>query len=99
MPPSPQQQLDRQAQRSVAVLRHAEEITGNVSKTCRYYGISRNCFYKWQRRYQEEGIDGLRDRPSGPHHSRTATETDIVNKIVYLRRNYHFGPQRSRCTS
>jgi hypothetical protein len=41
MPPSPQQQLDRQAQRRLAVLRHAEEVTGNVSLTCRYYGISR----------------------------------------------------------
>jgi transposase len=31
--------------------------------------IGCNCFYKWQRRYQEEGIDGLRDRSSRPHHS------------------------------
>ncbi|MEV4674067.1 IS481 family transposase [Actinomadura sp. NPDC049382] len=94
MPPSPQQQQDRQAQRRLAVLRHAEEVTGNVSQTCRYYGISRNCFYKWQRRYQEEGIDGLRDRSSRPHHSPNATHTDVVNKIVYLRRHYHFGPMK-----
>ncbi|MEV6683588.1 hypothetical protein AB0N09_43135 [Streptomyces erythrochromogenes] len=39
MPPSPQQQQDRQAQHRLAVLRHAEEVTGNVSPTCRYYGI------------------------------------------------------------
>ncbi|MFD9688956.1 IS481 family transposase [Kitasatospora sp. NPDC059088] len=94
MPPSPQQQQDRQAQRRLAVLRHAEEVTGNVSLTCRYYGISRNCFYKWQRRYQEEGIEGLRDRSSAPHHSPNATDADIVNKIVYLRQNYHFGPMK-----
>ena len=25
----------------LAVLRHAEEVTGNVAMTCRYYGISR----------------------------------------------------------
>ncbi len=96
MPPSPQQQQDRQAQRRLAVLRHAEEVTGNVSLTCRYYGISRNCFYKWQRRYQEEGIEGLRDRSSAPHHSSHATDADIVNKIVYLRQNYHFGPMKIR---
>ncbi|WP_285620602.1 IS481 family transposase [Actinoallomurus iriomotensis] len=92
MPPSPQQQLDRQAQRGLAVLRHAEEVTGNVALTCRYYGISRTCFYRWLRRYQDEGIDGLRDRSSRPHHSPNATQADIVNKIVYLRQNYHFGP-------
>ncbi|PJN35487.1 hypothetical protein CG747_38280 [Streptomyces sp. CB02959] len=96
MPPSPQQQQDRQAQQRLAVLSHAEEVTGNVSLTCRYYGISRNCFYKWQRRYQEQGIEGLRDRSSAPHHSPNATDADIVNKIVYLRQNYHFGPMKIR---
>ncbi|MFG2339868.1 IS481 family transposase [Streptomyces yangpuensis] len=96
MPPSPQQQQDRQAQHRLAVLRHAEEVTGNVSLTCRYYDISRNCFYKWQRRYQEEGLEGLRDRSSAPHHSPNATDADIVGKIVYLRQNYHFGPMKIR---
>jgi transposase-like protein len=38
------------AKRRLAILRHAEEITGNVSLTCRYYGISRQCFYTWRRR-------------------------------------------------
>ncbi|MFD6182909.1 helix-turn-helix domain-containing protein [Streptomyces goshikiensis] len=80
----------------MAVLRHAEGVTGNVSLTCRYYGISRNCFYKWQRRYEEEGIEGLRDRSSAPHHSPNATDADIVNKIVYLRHNHHFGPTKIR---
>ncbi|MFD9419926.1 helix-turn-helix domain-containing protein [Streptomyces goshikiensis] len=80
----------------MAVLRHAEGVTGNVSLTCRYYGISRNCFYKWQRRYEEEGIEGLRDRSSAPHHSPNATDADIVNKIVYLRHNHHFGPMKIR---
>jgi transposase-like protein len=38
------------AKRRLAILRHAEEVTGNVSLTCRYYGISRQCFYTWRRR-------------------------------------------------
>ncbi|MEV8327672.1 helix-turn-helix domain-containing protein [Kitasatospora sp. NPDC056731] len=88
--------LRRNSSRTAAVLRHAEEVTGNVSLTCRYYGISRNCFYKWQRRYQEEGLEGLRDRSSAPHHCPHATDADIVNKIVYLRQNYHFGPMKIR---
>ncbi|MDX2565190.1 leucine zipper domain-containing protein [Streptomyces sp. TX20-6-3] len=53
-----------QAQHRLAVLRHAEEVTGNVALTCRYYGISRTCFYKWLRRYRDEGLEGLRDRSS-----------------------------------
>ncbi|KPC60779.1 helix-turn-helix domain-containing protein [Streptomyces chattanoogensis] len=83
MSPSPQQQQDRQAPRRPAVLRHAEEVTGNVSLTCRYYGISRNCFYKWQRGHQEEGIEGPRDRSGAPHHSPHATDADIRRRAKY----------------
>ncbi len=78
----------------LAILRHAAEVTGNVSKTCRYYGISRQCFYKWRRRFEELGEDGLRDRSSRPHHSPNETKADVVGKIVYLRRHYHFGPHK-----
>ena len=45
-----EQQLARMAKRRLAILRHAEEITGTVSLTCRCYGISRQCFYTWRRR-------------------------------------------------
>ena len=29
-------------------LRHAEEVTGNVTLTCRYYGITHQAFYLWR---------------------------------------------------
>lgn len=70
----------------LAILRHAEEVSGNVAGTCRYYGISRQCFYKWRNRYDELGEDGLRDRSSRPHHSPNETNAEVVGKIVYLRR-------------
>jgi transposase-like protein len=54
-----EQQLARMAKRRLAILRHGEEITGNVALTCRYYGISRQCFYTWKRRYDAHGLDGL----------------------------------------
>jgi hypothetical protein len=34
-----EQQLARMAKRCLAILRHAEEITGNVALTCRYCGV------------------------------------------------------------
>ena len=43
-----EQQLARMAKRRLAILRHAEEITGNVSLTCRYYGISRQVWRPWR---------------------------------------------------
>ena len=85
---------DRQIRRRLAVLRHAEEVTGNVAMTCRYYGISRQNFYVWKRRYDELGADGLRDRSRRPKTSPKATHVDVVGKILYLRQNYHFGPAK-----
>src|SRR5215213_3302305 len=82
------------AKRRLAILRHAEEITGNVALTCRYYGISRQIFYTWKRRYDAHGLDGLRDRSSRPHVSPGTTRTEVVGKIIYLRQHYHFGPAK-----
>jgi transposase len=48
----------------------------------------------WLRRYEEFGLDGLRDRSERPKVSPWATPSEIVAKIVYLRSNYHFGPQK-----
>jgi transposase InsO family protein len=84
--------LARRANRRLAVLQHAEEISGNVAATCRYYGISRTVFYRWKRRYEDEGIEGLKDRSSSPMHSPNVTSTEVVGKIIHLRQNYHFGP-------
>jgi transposase InsO family protein len=87
---------DREQQRKIrhrlAVLRHCEEVTGNVAATCRYYGISRQCFYKWLRRFEERGEEGLRDGSSRPLNSPNETPAEVVGKIVYLRQHYHFGP-------
>jgi transposase InsO family protein len=89
-----EQQLLRMAKRRLAILRHAEEITGNVALTCRYYGISRQVFYKWRRRFDELGLDGLRDRSSRPRVCPNETRTEVVGKIIYLRQHYHFGPAK-----
>lgn len=87
-----EREQQRKIRHRLAVLRHAEEVTGNVAATCRYYGISRQCFYKWRRRYEELGEAGLRDGSSRPHYCPHETPTEVVGKIVYLRQHYHFGP-------
>ena len=61
-----ERELARIAARRLAIIRHAEEVTGSVARTCRYYGISRPTYYKWLRRYEELGIEGLRDRSRRP---------------------------------
>lgn len=60
--PKPNPPLDREAKRRLAVIRHVEEATGNVSMTCRYFSITRQAYYVWYRCYQAEGVEGLRTR-------------------------------------
>jgi len=38
----------RLVQKRLRVLEHAKKI-GNVRKTCRYFGISRSSFYRWNK--------------------------------------------------
>ena len=49
---------ERDVQRKLKVLRHAEQ-TGNIAKTCRYFGIGRASFYRWKTEYQQRGEAGL----------------------------------------
>src|SRR5205823_7682700 len=76
------------------MIQHVEEITGNVAMTCRYFGISRHTFYRWLRRYQELGPEGLRERSHRPLVSPNATKAEVVGKILHLRQHYHFGPHK-----
>jgi transcriptional regulator of acetoin/glycerol metabolism len=57
-------ELDRNAARRLAIIKHAQKVTGNVAMTCRYYGISRQVFYTWLRRYQAEHTSHLDDETS-----------------------------------
>lgn len=50
---------DPDARHRLGVFRHTEEVTGNVAMTCRYFGISRQLYYTWLRRYRAEGLGGV----------------------------------------
>lgn len=95
-----ERELSRRARHRLAVLRHVEEVSGSVAATGRYYGISRQCSYIWLRRVlRGRRTGGLRDRSStphrtAPHHTPHATKADIVEKILWLRQQYHFGPAK-----
>ena len=74
------------------VLLHEREVTQNIARTCRHFGVSRRWFYKWKARYEAHGEAGLCDRSRAPHRSPRATPREVVSKVLYLRQNYHFGP-------
>jgi len=77
--------------RKLKILNHAKEI-GNVSKTCRYFGICRETFYTWKRAYVAGGEKALIDSRPCPENHKLRTPKDIEEKIIHLRTTYHFGP-------
>ncbi len=81
----------RDISRKLRILKHAEEAR-NISKTCRYFGVSRESFYQWKRAYEEHGETGLINNKPCPENPKLRTDKAIEEKIVYLRTNYHFGP-------
>ena len=83
----------REFNRRQRILEHAES-SGNACLTCRYFGIGRATFYRWKRRYAEEGLGGLaRKKPVGKRWPNQLSD-EVVEKILHLRREYHLGPQR-----
>src|SRR3979409_177800 len=91
-----EKELIRRANRRLAVLQPAEGVGGKSAASGRHYGISRNVFYRWKRRYEDEGLEGLKDRSSAPLYCPTVTHPDVVEKIIHLRQLSPFGPMKIR---
>lgn len=76
---------ERDIQRKLRVLQHAEKV-GNARKACRYFGIGRSSFYRWRDAYQKLGEASLKNAKSIPKNPANQTPTEIVEKVLYLRR-------------
>lgn len=50
------------AHRRLTVLKLAESL-GNVTEGCRRSGMDRTSFYAWKKRFQEQGLEGVKDIP------------------------------------
>ncbi len=86
-------QAQRDIKRKLKVLEYAEEI-GNISKACRYFGISRESYYRWKKTLATRGEAGLVNSKPCPINSKLRTPPEIEGKVLYLRRTYHLGPIR-----
>lgn len=57
-------------------------------------GVSRPTAYKWWRRWQSDGVDGLVDRSSRPRSCPHQTPPEVEAQVLELRRELKRGPQR-----
>lgn len=56
-------------------------------------GVSRQCVYRWVRRFQDEGAAGLVDRSSRPHRCPCRTAPEVEAAVVALRVSSRRGQQ------
>jgi len=84
---------EKEIKRKLRILNHAEQ-SGNIYKTCRYFGMPRSLFYVWRNAYRLNGEEGLKRKKPIPKSHPNQTPDEIVEKILYLRRKYHLGPMR-----
>jgi hypothetical protein len=81
-----EKELARAAARRLAIIRHAKEVTGNVSMTCRYYGITltepslRGCFVKIGR--AKEQIDSLDEDFASSSRKRSPIESPNARRSI-----------------
>lgn len=75
----------------------AAKACGNITATCRRYGISRETFYKWKRRFEALGERGLINSKPCPQNPTIRVKADIEAKILELRVEHRLGPQRIVC--
>jgi transposase InsO family protein len=84
---------ERAVKRKLRILEHAKH-SGNVAKTCRYFGIPRSIFYVWRDAFMKGGEHALLPKKPIPKHQPNRTPDEVVEKILYLRQKYHLGPHR-----
>ncbi len=62
---------------------------GNISKTCRHFGISRKTFHAWKNRYRPDDLATLEDRSRRPQRMRTWMVTREEERRILALRTRH----------
>ena len=84
----------RKVKAMLRMLQHAQRIRGNVSQTCRFFGVSRALYYIWKERYEMHGVAGLRDLFRRAHNIRFRIPPEIVSLILRIREERRYGAVR-----
>src|SRR3972149_10744404 len=80
-------ELSREAKQRLRMMQWHDEHGRNAALTCRHFGISRDTFYRWLRRFEAYGPGGLENGSQRPKNVRRPTWTkELENAVLELRR-------------
>ena len=81
--------ISRLAKARLKWLDHYRGHGENAALTCRYFGISRQAFYRWKRRYNPRDITSLEERSHRPRRLRQPTwSRELAPAVLHLREQY-----------
>ena len=82
-------ELSKMARQRLKWMDYYRAHGNNAALTCRYFGISRQTFYRWRRRYDPRNLKSLEDRSHRPHRLRRPTwSVELVQAVLSLREEY-----------
>src|SRR5579885_1400376 len=74
---------EKLARHRLSVLELAQ-VLGNVSEACRHRGMTRTQFYDYKRRFELQGLEGLKDLPPIHKTHPQTTPPEVAEQIVAL---------------
>jgi putative transposase len=81
-------ELSREARQRLKWMDHYK-AQGNAALTCRYFGISRQTFYRWKGRYNPRELTSLEVRSRRPKRLRQPTwSRELALAVLHLREQY-----------
>lgn len=89
----PWKEMDAMSLRKEFVLL-AQEPGSNIRKLCRQFRISSRTAYKWLKRYEQEGTEGLADRSHRPKHIPRQTDQEMEKQVLELRAQTGWGGRK-----
>jgi transposase InsO family protein len=82
-------ELIREAQQRLGWFDYYQSHGRKAALTCRYFGISRQTFYRWKRRYDPQNLRTLEEGSHRPHRRRRPTWTaQQADRVRRLRERY-----------
>jgi transposase InsO family protein len=90
----PWQEIRVEEQRVSVVQGHREGMS--ISELAEINDVSRKTIYKWLERYQEQGLEGLKDGSRRPHHSPSQVTAEVEAAILAARQQWKWGPGKLR---
>ncbi len=89
--------MDERVRFIAAVAEAEENRSESFAAVCRRFGISRRAGYKWIKRYERDGVDGLKNQPRAPHRCPHRTPDHVRDALIELRKEFaHWGPKKLR---